>query len=159
MSGGGFLLLSSNSATTVAGRIDLDYHRSGNLTSAIINLLLLSSRTVVLTSFPTSIVLPRFGLVSSYRYSFPSIWFPKLIGNSIFFFIILVKHFFNYFLTIFIFLDFIESFFAENFINIMFLKIIYLFYLIFLSNLGLCIYAYRHTKRPPRGRSFVFRSN
>ena len=97
VSGGGITLLSSNSATTVTGRIDLDYHRSDNLTSAIINLKLLSSRTVVLTSFPTSIVLPRFGLVSSYRYSFPSIWFPKLIGNSIFFFIILVKHFFKNF--------------------------------------------------------------
>ena len=36
--GGGITLLSSNSATTEAGRIDLDYYRSNNLTSAIVNL-------------------------------------------------------------------------------------------------------------------------
>ena len=54
------------------GRIDLDYHRSGNRTRATVNLELLSSRTAVLTSFPASVVLPRFGLVSTYQYLFPS---------------------------------------------------------------------------------------
>ena len=133
MSGGGITLLSSNSATTVAGRIDLDYYQSNNLTSAIINLELLSSRTVVLTSFPTLIDLPRFGLVSSYRYSFPSIWFPKLIGNSMFFFIFLVKHFFNYFFNYLFFSRFYLIFFGKNFLKIFCnKKIIYLTPKIFL---------------------------
>ena len=68
VSGGGITLLSSNSATTVAGRIDLDYHRSGNLTSAIANPELLRTGTAVLTSFPASIDLPRFEILSKYPY-------------------------------------------------------------------------------------------
>ena len=55
VSGGGFTLSSSNSATTLEGRIDPDNTEVLTITSAIVNLELLSSRTAVSTSFPASI--------------------------------------------------------------------------------------------------------
>ena len=60
MSGGGITLLSSNSVTTLRGRIDLDKLRRIYRTRAIANPWLLSFGTAVSTSFPASIDLPRF---------------------------------------------------------------------------------------------------
>lgn len=60
MSGGGIMLLSSNSATTLGGRIDPITTEVIITTSAIANLRLLRLKTAVSTSFPASIDLPRF---------------------------------------------------------------------------------------------------
>ena len=60
MSGGGITLSSSNSATTLGGRIDPITTGVIIITSATVNPSFLILGTAVSTSFPASVVLSRF---------------------------------------------------------------------------------------------------
>ena len=101
VSGGGFTLLSSNSATTLGGRIDPVNAEALTITSATVDPSLLSLGNAVSTSFPASVVLPRFEIqvtivtfISSNRFpvwisiDYSYLFFCASIFLNIFYFLI-----------------------------------------------------------------------